>query len=218
MVSEVRLAPDVHDRHRADHGVRYYCCQRRPPRCCRGRLKARPRARPECCRVHDLVFVPVCSDQGSRHQRAASPALAVPGRAGNGSGITRSRTRYHDRGTGESNRSSNDDLPQRRGHQATRRRLRVRVRCLPWPAASILGNPQVGSASEPTGPLPGTFPRPVRGTERHAAVASRTRHSTGGDFGSTRPAPKGRSPYRPAEAGTRPPPRRRRLDARPNRP
>jgi hypothetical protein len=122
-----------------------------------GRPPTRLRARPACCRVHGLVFVPVGSDPGSHRYRAPSPTRAVPGRAGNGPGITRPRTRYPDRGTREPNRSSDDDLPPCRGHQPARRRLRVRVRCLPWPAASVLGDPQAGSASEATGPAPGTF-------------------------------------------------------------
>ena len=69
-----------------------------------------------------------------------------------------------------------------------------------------------------TRPSARDVPRPVRGTERHAAAATVPRHSRGGVCGSTRPAPDGRSPYRPAEAATRPPPRRRRLGALPNRP
>ena len=60
--------------------------------------------------------------------------------------------------------------------------------------------------------------RPGRGTVLHAAVAIVSRHSRGEVCGSTRPAPDGRSPYRPAEAATRPPPRRCRPGARPNRP
>ena len=99
-------------------------------------------------------------------QRSGQPpltsALTDPGHprsSGQRPGITRPRTRYHHRGT----RASNGDLPQCRGHQPTRRRLRVRVRCLPWPAASVLGDPQVGSASEATGPLPGTFLAPSVG-------------------------------------------------------
>jgi len=61
-------------------------------------------------------------------------------------------------------------------------------------------------------------PRPGRGTVRLAAVATVARHSRGEICGSIRPAPDGRSPYHPAEAATRPPPWRRHLGARPNRP
>ena len=43
-------------------------CRRRPPRCrWRQAVKTRLRARLAYCRVHDLVFVPVGSDQGSHH-------------------------------------------------------------------------------------------------------------------------------------------------------
>ena len=61
--------------------------------------------------------------------------------------------------------------------------------------------------AESTSPLPGTFLAPGRGTVLHAAVATVARHSRGEVCGSTRPAPDGHSPYRPAEATTRPPPR-----------
>ena len=88
----------------------------------------------------------------------------------------------------------------------------VEARCVdPWRSASRLG-------VRSTRPCARDVPRPGRGTVRHAAVATVPRHSRGGVCGSTRPAPDGRSPYRPAEAATRPPPRRRRLGARPNRP
>ena len=51
-----------------------------------------------------------------------------------------------------------------------------------------------------------------------SAAATVARHCRGGVCGSTGPAPDGRSPYRPAEAAARQPPRRRRLGALPNRP
>jgi hypothetical protein len=42
--------------------------------------KTRTRTRPACCRVRDLVLVPLGSDQGSQRYRAPSPTMAVPGR------------------------------------------------------------------------------------------------------------------------------------------
>jgi hypothetical protein len=176
----------------------------------------RARARPACCRGRDLVFVPVGSDQGSRRYRAPSPALAVPGRAGKGRELcATARVVISEVSENRIGRPTTTSLVS--WSPAHRRRLRVRVRRLPWPAASILGDPQVGSVSETTGPLPGTFLVPAAGL---CGMLPRppARHSTGGVCGSIRPAPKGRSPYRPAEAATRPPPRRRRLGARPNCP
>jgi DNA-binding PadR family transcriptional regulator len=109
-------------------------------------------------------------------------------------------------------------LSQRRGHRSARRRLSVRVGRLPWAAALILEDPQVGSASGVTGlPVPGTFIVPPAG--RSGMLPRPLCPAFGGGVcGSTRPAPAGRSPYRPAEAGTRPPARRRRFCAVANRP
>jgi hypothetical protein len=67
-------------------------------------------------------------------------------------------------------------------------------------------------------PLPRAFAVPSVGLVGQAAVATVSWHSRGGVCGSTRPAPYGRSPYRPAGTKTRPPPRRRRLGALPGRP
>jgi hypothetical protein len=89
---------------------------------------------------------------------------------------------------------------------------------LPGPAASIPGDPQVGSAFEAPGPPLGTFLVPSTGAVRHAVAATVPRHSRGGVFGSTRPAPDGRSPFRPAAAATRPLRRGCGLGARPDRP
>jgi hypothetical protein len=100
---------------------------------------------------------------------------------------------------------------------ALHRRLRVRVEACRSRPAPIIGDLQVGSAFKAPGPLPGTF-SPGRGAVLHAAVATVSRHSRGEVCGSTRPAPDGRSPYRPAEAAKRPPPRRCRPGACPNRP
>ena len=52
-----------------------------------------------------------------------------------------------------------------------------------------------------SGPLPGTFIARSRDW-RHAAAATVPRHTRGEVFGSTRPAPDERSPYRPAESAT----------------
>jgi hypothetical protein len=118
--------------------------------------------------------------------------------------------------TREPRRSSDDDLPASRGRQPAHRRLRVRVTACRGPPVSIPGDPQAGSAFEASGPLLGMF----FALSRDCACCRgyRARHFRGEVFGSTRPAPDGRSPYRPAEAATCPPPRRRRLGARPNRP
>jgi hypothetical protein len=120
-------------------------------------------------------------------------------------------------GTQEPNRSSGDDLPVpwSPAHLPAAPgpcETLVEVRCVdPWRSASRL-------AFGVPGPVPGTFLAPAAGLcGMHAAVATVPRHSRGEVCGSTRPAPDGRSPYRPAEA-TRPSPRRRRLGARPNRP
>lgn len=84
-------------------------------------------------------------------------------------------------------------------------------------AHAIGGDPHVGSESE-HGLACGAC---SSSRSRHRAACccgQRARHSRGGVCGSTRPTPKGRSSCRPADTATRPPPRRRRLGARPDRP
>jgi hypothetical protein len=127
------------------------------------------------------------------------------------------RARVKMNGTQEPSRSSGDGFPVpwspvHRPAAPGPRETIVEARCVDlWRSASRLG---VRSAR----PCARDVLRPGRGTVRHAAVATVPRHSRGEVFGSTRPAPDGRSPYRPAEAATRPPPRRRRVGARPERP
>jgi hypothetical protein len=61
-------------------------------------------------------------------------------------------------GTQEPSRSSDDDFPRAVvTSPPTHRRLRVRVRRLSRPTASILGDPRAGSAFEAPGPVLGTF-------------------------------------------------------------
>jgi len=117
----------------------------------------------------------------------------------------------------EPSRSSERSLPRCRGsaRQPAAQvpcETFVEARCVdPWRSASRLG-------VRSTRPCAWDVPRPGRGAVRHAAVATVPRHSKGEVFGSTRPAPDRRSPYRPAQAATSPARRRRRLGARPNGP
>jgi len=120
-------------------------------------------------------------------------------------------------GTQEPSRSSDDDSPQAAvtsyppSAPGPRESLVEAHRVDPRRSASRLGVRRIR-------PCARDVPRPGRGTVRHAAAATVPRHSRGGVCGSTRPAPGGRSPYRPAEAATRPPRRRRGLGALPDRP
>ena len=123
-------------------------------------------------------------------------------------GILRSRTRY-DEGYPITEPIVRDDFP--RAVVPGPRETLVEARCVdPWRSAGRLG-------VRSTRPGARDVPRPVRGTVRHTAAATVPRQPRGEVFGSTRPAPDERSPYRPAESATRPPPGRRRVGARPKR-
>lgn len=67
-------------------------------------------------------------------------------------------------------------------------------RGLPRSAALIVGDPQVGSASERQAPVPGTFRAPPVGLCGIPPWPPWPRQCRGEVCGSTRPAPKGRSP------------------------
>ncbi len=113
--------------------------------------------------------------------------------------------------------SSDDDFARAVITRPTHRRFGVRVRACrgrlrryPEIRESARRSKHQALYSGRSSPRPRDCAACCRG---HRAAAFR-----GGVCGSSRPAPDGRTPYRPAEAATRPPPWRRRLGARPKRP
>jgi hypothetical protein len=184
-------------------------------------LRSRRSCRPlpyGCPKRVSVPTFPVGSDQGSHRCRAPSPTLVVPGRASNGPGIMRRRMRCHQLVPGDRTVRLTTTFPSVVVTSPSVGGSGFRVRRLPWATALILGDPQVGLASGVTGPL-----CPGHSSSRRWACAACcrdrcARHSEGGVCGSTRPAPKERSPSRPAEAAERPPSRGHPLGALPDRP
>jgi hypothetical protein len=115
------------------------------------------------------------------------------------------------------------------GH-ATTSRVRSSTRPVDWRLrAPAVGGPSAprcrlaefggasGVSEQPPGGCPGEHPSSDRGYVCGILARPPSRAFRGGVCGSIRPASDGRSPYRFAEAATRPQPRGRHLGARPRR-